>query len=149
MSILQVDNVSLRYSLYEGYAVRYADFEVYEGEILALVGESGSGKTTLLRLMAGFEEPDEGRIFIGGNCVAEAHRSLPPEKRSVGIVFQGYALFPHLTVFDNIAYGLHYLGRKARKQRVEEMLALVSLQTFRKKYPYELSGGQQIGRAHV
>jgi iron(III) transport system ATP-binding protein len=117
------------------------------GEIVALLGPSGCGKTTTLRLIAGFEAPDEGRITIGGRVVAEASPAgglaVPPEERGVGMVFQDYALFPHLTVEQNVAFGLHRLPRTAQRERAAEVLRLVDLELLGRRYPHELSGGQQ------
>lgn len=123
--------------------IRDVSFEMRQGEILALLGPSGSGKTTLLRLLAGFEEPDAGEIFIERRCVTGAGVCLPPERRSVGMVFQDYALFPHLTVAGNIAYGLRGLEPRRRERIVATMLELVGLQAHRSRYPHELSGGEQ------
>jgi iron(III) transport system ATP-binding protein len=122
-------------------AVRDLSLSVRPGEILALLGPSGCGKTTTLRMIAGFERPDAGRIEIGGQVVANGHVFVPPERRQVGMVFQSYALFPHLSVADNVAYGLNRKGR--RDGRVREVLALVGLQDVDRRTPHELSGGQQ------
>ncbi|MCH8816937.1 MAG: ABC transporter ATP-binding protein [Chloroflexi bacterium] len=124
----------------ETVAVQDFDIEVRRGQILALVGPSGCGKTTVLRMIAGLEAIDTGRIEIGGKLVASDGRHIGPDRRSVGIVFQDYALFPHMTVQANIGYGL---GRKGRAERVEEVLALVGLEGLGRRLPNELSGGQQ------
>ncbi|MBI2958189.1 MAG: ABC transporter ATP-binding protein [Chloroflexi bacterium] len=121
-------------------AVRNVSVDVEEGRFLALLGPSGCGKTTLLRLIAGFETPDAGTIEILGKAVAGPAAWVPPEKRRVGIVFQDYALFPHMDVARNIAYGLP--GEKAA-HRVSEMLSLVGLGGFARRMPHELSGGEQ------
>ncbi len=121
-------------------AVQDFDIEVRRGQILALVGPSGCGKTTVLRMIAGLEEIDTGRIEIGGRLVASAGRHVGPDRRSVGIVFQDYALFPHMTVQANVGYGL---DRPGRAERVEEVLELVGLEGLGKRLPNELSGGQQ------
>ena len=121
-------------------AVDDFDIEVKRGQILALVGPSGCGKTTVLRMIAGLEVLDTGRIEIGGELVASSGRHIGPDKRSVGIVFQDYALFPHMTVDGNVGYGLE---RKGKSERVEEVLALVGLEGLGKRLPSELSGGQQ------
>jgi iron(III) transport system ATP-binding protein len=123
--------------------IREVSFGMRQGEILALLGPSGSGKTTILRLIAGFEVPDEGEIFIDSRCVAGSGVCLPPERRSVGMVFQDYALFPHLTVAGNIAYGLRGLEPHRRRRVVEAMLDLAGMQAHRGRYPHELSGGEQ------
>ncbi len=124
----------------ESIAVEEFDIQVKRGQILALVGPSGCGKTTVLRMIAGLEPLDTGRIEIGGELVASSGRHVGPDKRSVGIVFQDYALFPHMTVEANVGYGL---GRKGRGERVEEVLALVGLEGLGERLPSELSGGQQ------
>jgi iron(III) transport system ATP-binding protein len=120
-------------------AVADADLCVEHGEFVALLGPSGCGKTTLLRLIAGFERPDRGEIAIGGRPVAGS-AWVPPDRRRVGMVFQDYALFPHLTVAANIGFGL---SRGRRAARVRETLELVGLEQHAERYPHELSGGQQ------
>jgi len=122
-------------------AVDGIDLEVHPGEFLSLLGPSGCGKTTTLRLIAGFEQPDQGQVRIGGTDVSR----VPPYKRDVNTVFQSYALFPHLSVLDNVAYGLKQrgLGRTERRARATEMLALVRLEGLEARKPRQLSGGQQ------
>jgi iron(III) transport system ATP-binding protein len=137
-SMILVDGVSKRYG--DTVAVRGAHLCVERGEIIALLGPSGCGKTTLLRLIAGFEEPDAGRIEIASVRAAGDGVWLAPERRHVGMVFQDYALFPHLNVAANVAFGL---PRRARATRLRELLALVGLEGLEKRFPYELSGGQQ------
>jgi iron(III) transport system ATP-binding protein len=122
-------------------AVDNVDLEVRRGRVLALIGPSGCGKTTTLRLIAGFEEPESGRIELDGEVVAEGSRSLPPERRRVGMVFQDYALFPHLDVAGNVAFGLP--PGPGRAQRVQAILDLVGLSGLGRRYPHALSGGQQ------
>lgn len=119
------------------------DLDVAETEILALVGPSGCGKTTLLRLIAGFETPDQGTITLRGKAVADGAVALPPEVRGVGMVFQDYALFPHLTVAENIAFGLDGMHARERQAIVAEKLALVGLQGYEQRMPHELSGGER------
>jgi iron(III) transport system ATP-binding protein len=131
-------------------AVVDVDLDVRPGELLALLGPSGCGKTTTLRLLAGFERPDRGDIWLDGAPVATASVFVPPEKRRVGVVFQDFALFPHLTVADNLGYGI-VKDRARRRRRVAEMLDLIGLADAAERYPHELSGGQQqrvaLGRA--
>lgn len=125
-------------------AVDSIDLTVRRGEIVALLGPSGCGKTTTLRLIAGFEAPDAGRVLIEGKLVAGDGHFVPPEKRAVGMVFQDYALFPHLNVARNVAFGLH--GTRDRSDRVEyvtRLLSLVGLGGLGGRMPHELSGGQQ------
>ncbi len=122
-------------------AVQGINLEVEEGGFLALLGPSGCGKTTLLRLIAGFEMPDRGTVAVGGRIVSSHGVFVPPEKRRVGIVFQDYALFTHLDVTANIAYGL--AKGSNRRERIQEMLSLVGLTRFEHRMPHELSGGEQ------
>ena len=120
------------------------DLTAAQGELVALLGPSGCGKTTTLRLIAGFEELDGGTVEVGGRVVAEAGRpGEPPERRRVGMVFQDYALFPHLSVARNVAFGLPRLGRAERDARVAAALATVGLAKLGERMPHQLSGGQQ------
>ncbi|HXF60453.1 MAG TPA: ABC transporter ATP-binding protein [Caldilineaceae bacterium] len=123
-------------------AANGVSFELPKGQLMALLGPSGCGKTTTLRLIAGFERLDAGEIEIGGQLVAGPGLHLPPERRRVGMVFQEYALFPHLSVAENVRFGLHqYQGDKAR--RVAQVLEMVGLAGYQGRMPHELSGGQQ------
>ncbi|HKR61154.1 MAG TPA: ABC transporter ATP-binding protein, partial [Pyrinomonadaceae bacterium] len=117
------------------------NFDVAEGEALVLLGASGSGKTTILRIIAGLEQPYTGKVMLHGKDVTE----LPARERGVGVIFQSYALFPKMTVEENIGYGLRIRHRKRKEIRatVNELLSLVQLEEHRKKYPSQLSGGQQ------
>ncbi|HWP57224.1 MAG TPA: ABC transporter ATP-binding protein [Candidatus Acidoferrales bacterium] len=141
-ALLVVDNVDKRYGAEFPPAVSHLSFSLEEGEILALLGPSGSGKTTALRLIAGFEKPDSGAIVLKGVPVAGNGSWLPPEARKVGMVFQDYALFPHLTLLDNVAFGLSG-SRKDRERKALEVLAKVGMDRLASRYPHELSGGQQ------
>jgi iron(III) transport system ATP-binding protein len=143
VSVLELAAVTRRYRRGQPPAVDGVSLTVSRGEILALLGPSGSGKSTLLRLIAGFERPDAGSVAINGRVVADAGFAVPPERRGVGIVFQDYALFPHLTVEANVAFGLHGLERSRRRERVRSFLDLVGLPALAQRYPHELSGGQQ------
>jgi len=129
---------------YGGKAVvKQVSFQLQAGEIGCLLGPSGCGKTTLLRAIAGFEPVVGGRIELHGQTVSSPGRLLAPERRNVGMVFQDFALYPHLSVARNVAFGLHRMGRAARRQRVDELLRMVGLEAVRDAYPHQLSGGQQ------
>ncbi len=141
--VLSFDAVSKRFWPGPVEAVVDVSLEVAEGEVVTLLGPSGCGKTTTLRLMAGFEVPDAGRIRIGTREVAGPRAWLPPEKRGVGMVFQDYALFPHLTVGENVMFGLDALPRSQRRERAREVLRILELKPHFDRYPHELSGGQQ------
>lgn len=134
--ILQLDGVSKWFG--ESQAVADVSLSLPQG-ILALLGSSGCGKTTLLRLIAGFEQPQTGSIEIAGRKVASNDCWIPPEQRRLGMVFQDYALFPHLTVAENVAFGL----KKQEKEAAKRLIELVGLTGLEKRYPYQLSGGQQ------
>jgi iron(III) transport system ATP-binding protein len=141
-SVLELRHVSCAYET--GHpAVQGISFAAREGEILCLLGPSGCGKTTILRAIAGFEPVRSGQLFLSGQLVSSPDMMTPTENRRVGMVFQEYALFPHLRVQDNIAFGLHHLARSERASRVQEMLRLTGLEGFERRYPHELSGGQQ------
>ncbi len=143
MATIQLQHLRKRYGGQQLAAVDDLSLDVHEGELLVLLGPSGCGKTTTLRMIAGFERPEAGSIALGQDTVASARAWVPPERRGVGIVFQDYALFPHLTVTQNIAFGMLRLGRSERKQRVAAALDAVDLGSYAQRYPHELSGGQQ------
>ncbi len=124
-------------------AVADLDLTVHDGELMVLLGPSGCGKTTTLRMIAGFERPDAGTLQLGDTLVAGKKHWTPPEQRGVGMVFQDYALFPHLNVAQNVAFGMLKLSRREREIRVGEALDAVSLAELGVRYPHELSGGQQ------
>src|SRR5918999_2085388 len=137
-SMIRLEGVTKRFGATT--AVDEASLCIDYGEVVALLGPSGCGKTTLLRLIAGFEDPDGGTVDVAGRRVAGRGTWVPPEQRRVGMVFQDYALFPHLTVAENVGFGL---PRRARAGRVAELLAVVGLDALGRRYPHELSGGQQ------
>ena len=143
MSILSLNNISKKYFSRDNFAVRNIDLTVESGEIIALVGESGSGKTTLLRLIAGFEIPNTGQMLIRNQVMFDGKKFIPPEKRGVGMVFQDAGLFPHLSVSDNIGYGINGGNRSTKNKRIQELLDLVGLSDFEQRFPHELSGGQK------
>jgi putrescine transport system ATP-binding protein len=139
MPLLRIDAVVKKFGVFR--AVDRLSLDIRAGEFFALLGPSGCGKTTLLRMLAGFETPDEGRILLAGRDIAQ----VLPHQRPVNMMFQNYALFPHLTVRDNIAFGLKRAGmqRPEIDARVAEMVALVKLKGFEKRKPDQLSGGQK------
>src|SRR5690554_5320094 len=142
MTILELQKLSKKYHQAENFAVHEVSFKVSEGEILALVGESGSGKTTLLRLIAGLEHPESGCIFLSGEKIVDGRLSVPAHKRKVGMVFQDYALFPRLTILENVCFGLHDVDGDPEKI-AKETLKMVDLKENYNNYPHQLSGGQQ------
>ena len=127
-------------------AVDGLSLDVKDGELVALLGPSGCGKTTTLRLVAGFLTPEAGEIWVGDRCLSSPAAVVPPERRRMAMIFQSYALWPHMTVAQNVGYGLRFkrdVGRADRERRVREMLRIVQLAGFETRYPGELSGGQQ------
>lgn len=124
-------------------ALNGLSLSIKNGEVVCLVGHSGCGKTTLLRLISGVDRPDSGTIYMNGKPVAEKNSFIEPENRKVGVVFQDYALFPHLTIEQNIMFGLRKYSKAKAKNRAEEMLELVGLSHMSGKYPHMLSGGEQ------
>jgi putative spermidine/putrescine transport system ATP-binding protein len=139
MAFLEINNI--RKAFAQSVAVHHFDLQVERGEFVSFLGPSGCGKTTTLRMIAGFEAPTSGRIVIDGQDVT--HR--PPNQRNVGMVFQSYALFPNMTVADNIGFGLKIARKPAAEiaQRIHEMLRIIHMPEFAGRYPYQLSGGQQ------
>lgn len=143
MTTLEVRNLFKQFHGTQQSAVDGISFELSGGEILALVGPSGCGKTTTLRIIAGLERPDAGSVRLNDRVVASESVFIPPEKRGVGMVFQDHALFPHLTVSENIAFGLRGQSPAQIKQTVGDMLHLVGLLPLAKRYPHALSGGER------
>jgi len=140
---LEISQLSVTYEGQTSPAVHGVSFGLHAGDIGVLIGPSGCGKTTLLRAVAGLERASAGVIRLGGEVVSQAGVSLPPESRQVGMVFQDYALFPHLSIGRNVAFGIDHLPRAERQARVAEVLALVGLQGQEERFPHELSGGQR------
>ena len=144
MTELAIEATGLSKTFGEVAALAGFDIAVEEGQTLTLLGPSGCGKTTALRVIAGFERPDAGEVYVGGLQVAGPGLHVPPERRRVGMVFQDYALFPHMTVAANVSYGLVKRDRDRKDlKRVAEVLELVGLSGTEKRLPHELSGGQQ------
>ncbi|ABD00896.1 iron(III) transport system ATP-binding protein [Thermostichus sp. MS-CIW-21] len=161
--ILEVEHISKGFPGQRQLVLQEVAFRLPQGDILGIVGPSGCGKTTLLRTIAGFEQPDSGRILLGGRVVAGEGQWIPPERRGVGLVFQDFALFPHLDVLANVMFGLRptalfasaagggsrsssaEVGGAAQqaRERADEVLRLVGLEDYAHRYPHELSGGQQ------
>lgn len=143
MSLLRLHKLSKKFPGSRVPAVDQVSLSLERGEILALLGESGSGKTTLLRMIAGFETPTSGEVFIDGRLVAGNGVFMEAERRGIGVVFQDYALFPHLRVRENMEFGLKHLPAKERKERTEWMMELTGTSGMQERYPHELSGGQK------
>lgn len=141
IALLQLNNVRQAYG--EQVVIHDLSLALQKGNIGCLLGPSGCGKTTAMRCIAGFEPVSAGEILLNGVCVSSADIFVPPEQRRIGMVFQDYALFPHLDVVANIGFGLHRLTRAERERRVDELLQVVQLASVSGKYPHELSGGQQ------
>ncbi len=138
---LQLCDVSVSYD--KTAAVKAITLLIEHGQLACLLGPSGCGKTTLLRAIAGFEALSSGTIQLGQDIISNTQHTLAPERRNIGMVFQDFALFPHLDIAGNIAFGMRKQGRKQRRQRVSELLELVNLAGYERRYPHELSGGQQ------
>ncbi|MDH5359923.1 MAG: ABC transporter ATP-binding protein [Gammaproteobacteria bacterium] len=139
--LLDVSNINIAYG--ETTIIHDVSFSLNDGEIGCLLGPSGCGKTTVLRAIAGFEKLNDGKISIQHGVVSSRQLHVPPEQRRIGMVFQDFALFPHLNVADNIAFGIIKMKKAARDKRVQELLQLVGLPGYGQQYPHQLSGGQQ------
>lgn len=140
---VSIENLSFSYPNTKATALDNFSLQIEKGEVISILGRSGSGKSTVLRLLAGLEKPAGGKIAIQDQVLVDDRNFIQPEKRGIGMVFQDYALFPHLTVAENILFGLFRLKRAAKQKRLQEVLELVELQGFAKRYPHQLSGGQQ------
>ncbi len=141
MPLLALQHIAIAYGSHT--VVHDFSLQLKKGEIACLLGPSGCGKTTVLRSIAGFEGLTKGAILLNGKSISDSQSTLPPEKRNIGMVFQDFALFPHLNINDNICFGIRHLSRVQQKQRVQALLKLISLSEYEKRYPHELSGGQQ------
>ncbi|WP_431165494.1 ABC transporter ATP-binding protein [Tenacibaculum halocynthiae] len=139
--ILEINKLSKSFNNGKVIALNNITYSLEKGKIVSIVGESGSGKTTLIRLISGLEVLNNGEIKLNQKVVSSKSIFIEPEKRNVGMVFQDYALFPHLTVFQNVVYGIS--KKSDKKERVYEVLSLVGLEGMNTRYPHELSGGQQ------
>ncbi|WP_404330396.1 ABC transporter ATP-binding protein [Mesobacillus maritimus] len=143
MKILDVEGLTFSFRGAKKPILNDVSFKMNQGEIVGVLGQSGSGKSTLLRVIAGLEVPERGTVTVAGKTVVNHKLFVQPENRGIGMVFQDYALFPHMTVKDNILFGLNGMSRSERKARLTEMLELVQMTEYAKRYPHELSGGQQ------
>lgn len=140
---LTLDQISVSYPGAPAPAVEAVSLQLAAGQLGVLIGPSGSGKTTLLRSIAGLEQPQSGKIALDQVVLDGPQTRIDAEQRRIGMVFQDFALFPHLNIAANVGFGLHTMSRSQRMRRVEEMLALVGLEGAQEKYPHQLSGGQQ------
>ncbi|SKC84865.1 ABC transporter ATP-binding protein [Maledivibacter halophilus] len=140
---VEIKGLSFKYKNAKEGTLKNFTINIEKGEIVSILGESGSGKSTILRLISGLETPNSGTIKIDNKVIVDDKELILPEKRGVGMVFQDYALFPHMTVRQNIKFGLKSMSKKEKDRRVDEVLELVNLKGFEERYPYELSGGQQ------
>ncbi|MEC5424160.1 ABC transporter ATP-binding protein [Virgibacillus sp. C22-A2] len=140
---IKINDLCFSYKNSKSNIIENFDLEIQKGHIVSILGESGSGKSTVLRLLAGLETPKSGSIHIDEHVVTDDRHFILPEKRGIGMVFQDYALFPHMTVIDNIKFGLKGFSKKEKETRVNEVLDLINMMHYKKRYPHELSGGQQ------
>ncbi|TQR19830.1 ABC transporter ATP-binding protein [Psychrobacillus vulpis] len=140
---IAIENVCFSYSNSKENAIDGFSMTIDKGEVISILGRSGSGKSSILRILAGLELPTKGTFKIADNILFNHNIFVHPEKRGIGLVFQDYALFPHMTVIENIKFGLFKLSKDEKKKRLKEVLELVELTGFENRYPYQLSGGQQ------
>lgn len=141
--MINLKNISFKYQNASTETLQNIDLELSAGEVLAVIGPSGGGKSTLLRIIAGLERPKKGEIYLDDKLLCGEKTFVQPEKRGIGMLFQDYALFPHMTVKKNIEYGLKGFDLSQKRVRVQEVLHIVDLVGYEKRYPHELSGGQQ------
>lgn len=144
MATIKLSNISFHYPSTPHHKILDdVTLTIESGQIVALIGQSGSGKSTLLRIMAGFEQPTAGSITVNDAPMVNDTVNVPTEKRHIGMIFQDYSLFPHLSVAQNIGFGLNKLAKTEKNAKVEQLLSLIKMESFGKRYPYEISGGQQ------
>lgn len=139
--MLQVVNISKKFA--QTQVLKDISLSIQKGEIISLLGQSGSGKSTILNIIAGFEEADSGSCVYNGNTIFDTQTFCQPQDRNIGFVFQNYALFPHLNIEKNIAFGISHLSKKEQKETTSRLLDLINMSDMGKKYPHEISGGQQ------
>ena len=140
--MLSVSNLSITFDV--NHVLDGFNLNLESGDIFALLGDSGSGKSSALRFIAGLEKAKDGSVVLDGKDLSMSGvHSVRPEQREIGMVFQDYALFPHMNVFQNISFGINQLTKNEKNQRVKELLELISLQGIEEKYPHQLSGGEQ------
>lgn len=140
---IKISNLNFKYKNSNTPTILDLTFNINKGDVVSIFGQSGSGKSTILRLLAGLETPKQGTIEIDNRIMVDDKTFVLPEKRGVGMVFQDYALFPHMTVEANVMFGLSKMTKTEKSNRIGEVLSLVGMEDYKKRYPYELSGGQQ------
>ena len=140
-NILTLSNISKSFDNTE--VLKDISLDIERGKIISLLGKSGSGKSTLLNIIAGFEQSQSGILCLNNKILSDSHSFVEPQKRNIGFVFQNYALFPHMTIFDNITFGIDRLAKEEKIQVASKLLDLVDLSGYEARYPHELSGGQQ------
>ncbi|WP_432667215.1 ABC transporter ATP-binding protein [Wukongibacter baidiensis] len=140
---VKIDGLKFKYKNAKEETIKDFTMGIEKGEIISILGQSGSGKSTVLRLMAGLEVPSSGTIKVDSEFLVDDSKFVLPEKRGIGMVFQDYALFPHMTVAQNIKFGLKNMNKSEKDIRLNEVLKLIDMEKFHARYPYELSGGQQ------
>ncbi len=141
--MLKINKLHFKYKNSKIDNIENFNIKINKGEIVGILGESGSGKSTMLRIIAGLEKAYKGSISMSDNIVYDENKFVEPEKRGIGMVFQDYALFPHMTIAKNIMFGLKKMNKSDKEKRMMDMLGLVNLEAHKDKYPHELSGGQQ------
>ncbi len=141
--VIHLESVECRYPGAESSAIKDFNIQIYRGEFVSILGRSGAGKTTALRVVAGFEQVSNGYVRVGGQLVGSSFMHVPPDKRRIGLVFQDYALFPHLTVAQNVEFGLKHFDKPERTYKVAPVLKMVGMSGYESRYVHELSGGQQ------